>query len=60
MVDKDQLLEQLSYLFLTYVNMVGVDLNKCISNPHYEPLVQFVCGLGPRKGYNLLKVSNPH
>ena len=42
--------------FVNRVNEVGVDVNKCVSHPHTAPLVQFVCGLGPRKGYHLLKV----
>jgi transcription elongation factor SPT6 len=35
---------------------VGVDINKCLEFPHTAGLLQFVCGLGPRKASHLLKV----
>ena len=34
---------------------VGVDLNECVAHPHMSNLVQFIAGLGPRKGTALLK-----
>ena len=43
--------------FVNTVNQVGVDVNKCVSHPYMTPVVQFVCGLGPRKGNHLLKVG---
>ena len=42
--------------FVNRVNEVGVDVNRCVNQSHTASLIQFVCGLGPRKGYNLLKV----
>ena len=42
---------------MTRVNEVGVDLNFAVEHYHYQSMVQFVCGLGPRKGDALLKVS---
>lgn len=42
--------------FINRVNEVGVDVNKAIAHPHTQSLVQYVCGLGPRKGSHLLKV----
>ena len=41
---------------MTRVNEVGVDLNFAVDHYHYQTMVQFVCGLGPRKGDALLKV----
>ena len=41
--------------FINRVNEVGVDINECVGHPHKSNLVQFVGGLGPRKGANLLK-----
>merc|ERR1719471_1973445 len=42
---------------------VGVDINDCVAHPHTSNLVQFIGGLGPRKGASLLKtlrgMSNP-
>ena len=42
--------------FVNRVNEVGVDVNRCVMFPHTMPLIQFVCGLGPRKGFHLIKV----
>ena len=50
-------MEALYLEFVNRVNEVGVDVNKCVAYPHTAPLVQFVCGLGPRKGYHLLRVG---
>ena len=57
-VAKDQLLDALSLEFVNRVNEVGVDINRAIAFPHTSSLVQFVCGLGPRKGAHLLKILN--
>ena len=38
------------------VNDVGVDVNRALEFVHYEQVVQFVCGLGPRKAAALLRV----
>lgn len=54
---KDELLNALHLEFVNRVNEIGVDVNRCVNHPHTSSLIQFVCGLGPRKGYNLLKVS---
>ncbi len=40
------------------VNEVGVDPNRVLDFPHTSGLIQFVCGLGPRKGSALIKVRN--
>lgn len=54
---KEDLLCALYCEFINRVNEVGVDVNKSIAHPHTQSLVQFVCGLGPRKGSQLLKVG---
>ena len=41
---------------MTLVNEVGVDPNRLLEHPHTVALLQFVCGLGPRKASSLLKV----
>ena len=56
-VVKEDLLSALYCEFINRVNEVGVDVNRAIAHPHTQSLVQFVCGLGPRKGSHLLKVS---
>lgn len=43
---------------MTVVNDVGVDPNRLLEHPHTVALLQFVCGLGPRKASFLLKVRN--
>lgn len=54
---KEDLLSALYCEFINRVNEVGVDVNRAISHPHTQSLVQYVCGLGPRKGAHLLKVG---
>lgn len=54
-VVKEDLLSALYCEFINRVNEVGVDVNKAIAHPHTQSLVQYVCGLGPRKGSHLLK-----
>ncbi|PVD31669.1 hypothetical protein C0Q70_07087 [Pomacea canaliculata] len=55
-VSKEDLLNALYLEFVNRVNEVGVDINRCINFPHTAPLLQFVCGLGPRKAQYLLKI----
>lgn len=54
--DSTQLLRQLEIKFINVVNDVGVDLNRCDVEPHTSGVLQFVCGLGPRKAAHILKV----
>lgn len=54
---KEELQNALYLELVNRVNEVGVDVNRCVAHPYTAPLVQFVCGLGPRKGYQLLKVG---
>ncbi|CAL8280696.1 unnamed protein product [Arctogadus glacialis] len=55
-VVKEELLTALYCEFINRVNEVGVDVNRGISHPYTQSLVQYVCGLGPRKGSQLLKI----
>ena len=55
-VPKEQLVKSLHQEFVTVVNEVGVDPNRLLEHPHTVSLLQFVCGLGPRKASSLLKV----
>lgn len=54
---KEDLLNSLYCEFINRVNEVGVDVNRAISHPYTQSLIQYVCGLGPRKGTHLLKAS---
>ena len=62
-VGEENLLAAINEEFINRVNEVGVDINDCVAHPFKSNLVQFVGGLGPRKGANLLKtlrgMTNP-
>ena len=58
LVPKDDLLEALTTEFVSMTNKVGVDVNRCLDYPHYAPVLQFVCGLGPRKASAIVQLLN--
>lgn len=53
---KEELLEHLYMEFINRTNEVGIDVNLAVQNPMTVNLVQFICGLGPRKGQALVKI----
>ncbi|XP_003707816.2 transcription elongation factor SPT6 isoform X2 [Megachile rotundata] len=53
---KEDLIENIYLEFINRINEVGVDLNRAVQQPYTANLVQFVCGLGPRKGQALIKI----
>ncbi|XP_055550196.1 transcription elongation factor SPT6 [Wyeomyia smithii] len=53
---KEELLENLYTEFINRTNEVGLDVNLTVQNSLTVNLVQFVCGLGPRKGLALIKL----
>lgn len=55
-VDKEHLIKALHEELVTLVNDVGVDPNRILNHQHTVALLQFVCGLGPRKASSLIKV----
>ncbi len=55
LLSEEELLEGLFIEFINRTNEVGVDINECVAHPFTCNLVQFVGGLGPRKGAALLK-----
>ena len=57
-LSKDLLLSSLYLEFVNVVNEVGVDVNDALAHPYTAGLLQFVCGLGPRKAAFILKVSS--
>ncbi|KRZ77424.1 Transcription elongation factor SPT6 [Trichinella papuae] len=59
MVSKEELIQRITEEFINRVSEVGVDVNRCIEHPYTAPLLQFVCGLGPRKAAHLLKILTP-
>ncbi|MCL4132324.1 UNVERIFIED_CONTAM: hypothetical protein GTU68_012793, partial [Idotea baltica] len=50
-----ELLDALHTEFVNRTNEVGVDLNLAVAYSQNQNLVQFICGLGPRKAHNLIK-----
>ncbi|XP_031559934.1 transcription elongation factor SPT6-like [Actinia tenebrosa] len=54
-VDKEHLIKALHEELVTLVNDVGVDPNRILNHQHTVALLQFVCGLGPRKASTLIK-----
>uniref|UniRef100_A0A182J0J1 Transcription elongation factor SPT6 n=1 Tax=Anopheles atroparvus TaxID=41427 RepID=A0A182J0J1_ANOAO len=55
-LSKEELLENIFLEFINRTNEVGVDVNLAVQSPVVANLVQFICGLGPRKAQALLKV----
>eukprot|EP01122_Echinamoeba_exundans_P013454 TRINITY_DN5882_c0_g1_i2.p1 TRINITY_DN5882_c0_g1~~TRINITY_DN5882_c0_g1_i2.p1 ORF type:complete len:1292 (+),score=233.67 TRINITY_DN5882_c0_g1_i2:811-4686(+) len=54
LVEKSLLKRQYERCFLNVVNAVGVDINRIARHKWMHPVLQFVCGLGPRKAEALL------
>ena len=57
-VPQEKLLKQLETAMVDMVNLCGVDINEAVSDPSQANLLPYVCGLGPRKAAQLLKVIN--
>lgn len=55
-ISKEELLENLYLEFINRTNEVGLDINLTVQNSITINLVQFICGLGPRKGQALIKL----
>jgi transcription elongation factor SPT6 len=59
-LNQEELLNALQLEFVNRVNQVGIDINRCLVHPHTAQLVQFICGLGQRKGAALLRTLKKH
>jgi transcription elongation factor SPT6 len=55
-VPREELLEALYLEFVNHTNEVGVDIDLAVLRNYTGNLLQFVCGLGPRKGQTLLRI----
>lgn len=55
-IPKEELLEGLELEFVNRVNEVGVDVNEAVLTGRGTELLQFICGLGPRKAQALIKL----
>ena len=55
-VPQDKIIKQLETAMVDMVNLCGVHVNEAVSNAYQSNLLQYVCGLGPRKASQLIKV----
>ena len=55
-VSPEKLIKQLETAIVDTVNLVGVDINEAVSDSYLANLLPYICGLGPRKAAQLLKV----
>jgi len=51
----EKLLTALERGLVDCVNRIGVDINRAVTDPYYQHLLPYVCGLGPRKAQALVK-----
>ncbi|TFK29990.1 transcription elongation factor SPT6 [Coprinopsis marcescibilis] len=54
LVPKEKLLLALERVLVDVTNAVGVNINRAVSDPYYQHLLPFICGLGPRKAQALV------
>ncbi|TFY57669.1 hypothetical protein EVJ58_g6888 [Rhodofomes roseus] len=55
LIPVEKLLSALERVLVDVTNKVGVDVNRAVTDPYYQFLLPFVCGLGPRKAQLLAK-----
>lgn len=58
LVPKDKIMKYLETAMVDMVNLVGVDINEALHDTYTSNLLPYVCGLGARKGAQLLRVIN--
>ncbi|RMY74715.1 hypothetical protein D0863_03078 [Hortaea werneckii] len=56
LIPMDKLLKYLETSMVDMVNLVGVDINDAAHDSYTANLLPYVCGLGPRKAAQMLKV----
>ena len=55
---QEKLIKQLETAMVDMVNLCGVEVNDAVNDIYNASLLPYVCGLGPRKSAQLLKVIN--
>jgi len=55
LIPTEKLLTALERGLVDCVNRIGVDINRAVTDPYYQHLLPYVCGLGPRKAQALVK-----
>lgn len=58
LLPEDKLLKALESAMVDMVNLVGLDINEAVSDRSTANLLPYICGLGPRKAAEMLKVVN--
>ena len=59
LVPQDKVLKQLETALVDMVNLCGVEISEAVADPtYYGNLLQYICGLGPRKASSVLKAIN--
>lgn len=57
-VPQEKIVKQLETAMVDMVNLCGVNINDAVSDNYESNLLQYVCGLGPRKASLVTKVVN--
>lgn len=55
---QDKLMKSLESAIVDMVNLCGIDINEAVGDSYTANLLPYVCGLGPRKADQLIKVVN--
>lgn len=60
LLNEDRLSQAIKSAVVDIVNMVGIDINKCVSNQYLAAALPYVAGLGDRKAFGLLRAIQQH
>lgn len=58
LIPQERLMKQLETAMVDMVNLVGVEVNDALTDQRVANLLPYVCGLGPRKAEQMVKVIN--
>ena len=56
LLPKEKLMKHIETAMVDMVNLVGLDINEALADSYTANLLPYICGLGPRKAQQLLKV----
>lgn len=57
-VPQEKIMHKLETAIVDMVNICGIEINDAVSDSYTANLLPYICGLGPRKASQLLKVIN--
>lgn len=60
LLSEERLNEAIESVLVDVVNMVGVDINKCVTSNYLAALLPYISGLGDRKAFGLLRAVQQH